>query len=122
MNKKIYIAGHSGMVGSAIYRKYLSEGYENIITRELEELDLTRQEKVEEFFDKEKPEHVIVTAAKVGGILANNTYRAKFLYDNLMIESNVIHAAHIFGVEKLLFTVNNSAYDHCQVLSVHRFK
>ncbi len=109
-NQKIYIAGHKGMVGSAIHRKYLAEGYENIITKELNELDLTRQAEVEKFFEEERPEQVIVAAAKVGGILANNTYRAEFLYDNLMIEANVIHAAHKFGVEKLLFLGSSCIY------------
>ena len=110
MKKKIYIAGHKGMVGSAILRKYESEGYTDIVTKVLEELDLTRQADVEQFFDKEKPEQVIVAAAKVGGILANNTYRAEFLYDNLMIESNIIDAAHKFGVEKLLFLGSSCIY------------
>jgi GDP-L-fucose synthase len=109
-NQKIYIAGHKGMVGSAIHRKYLAEGYQNIITKELNELDLTRQAEVEKFFEEERPEQVIVAAAKVGGILANNTYRAEFLYDNLMIEANVIHAAHKFGVEKLLFLGSSCIY------------
>lgn len=109
-NQKIYIAGHKGMVGSAIHRKYLAEGYKSIITKELIELDLTRQAEVEKFFEEERPEQVIVAAAKVGGILANNTYRAEFLYDNLMIEANVIHAAHKFGVEKLLFLGSSCIY------------
>jgi GDP-L-fucose synthase len=109
-NKKIYIAGHRGMVGSAIYRKFRAEGFSNIITRELEELDLLRQDKVEKFFEKEKPEYVIIAAAKVGGILANNTYRAQFIYENLMIESNIIHTSFQNGVEKLLFLGSSCIY------------
>lgn len=109
-NKKIYIAGHKGMVGSAILRKYESEGYENIVTRDFNKLDLTKQADVETFFELEKPEQVIVAAAKVGGILANNTYRAEFLYDNLMIESNIIHSAYKYGVEKLLFLGSSCIY------------
>lgn len=109
-NKKIYIAGHTGMVGSAILRKYQSEGYTNIITADYPGLDLKRQSEVEAFFEKEKPELVIVAAAKVGGILANNTYRAEFLYDNLMIEANIIHSAYKHGVEKLLFLGSSCIY------------
>lgn len=109
-NKKIYIAGHRGMVGSAIHRKYVSEGFSNIVTRDFSELNLIRQDKVEEFFEREKPEQVIVAAAKVGGILANNTYRAQFLYENLMIEANIIHAAHVYGAEKLLFLGSSCIY------------
>lgn len=109
-NKKIYIAGHKGMVGSAITRKLQSGGYENLVTRSLEELDLTRQEQVEKFFEEEKPQVVIIAAAKVGGILANNTYRAEFIYDNLMIESNIIHAAYKNKVEKLIFLGSSCIY------------
>lgn len=98
------------MVGSAILRRYQAEGYENIITADYPGLDLTRQEQVEEFFEKNKPQHVIVAAAKVGGILANNTYRAEFLYDNLMIEANIIHSAYKSGVEKLLFLGSSCIY------------
>lgn len=108
--KKIYIAGHSGMVGSAVKRKFTAEGCTNIITRELEELDLISQDKVEEFFKSEKPEYVIIAAAKVGGILANNTYRAQFLYENLMIEANIIHAAYQNEIEKLLFLGSSCIY------------
>ena len=107
---KIYIAGHNGMVGSAITRKLQSEGYENLVTRSFEELNLTRQEQVEQFFEEEKPEVVIIAAAKVGGILANNTYRAEFIYDNLMIEANIIHAAYKNGVEKLIFLGSSCIY------------
>jgi GDP-L-fucose synthase len=109
-NKKIYVAGHRGMVGSAILRKLTAESCNNIITRDLNELDLIRQEQVEKFFADEKPDFVIVAAAKVGGILANNTYRAQFIYENLMIESNIIHAAHQNNVEKLLFLGSSCIY------------
>lgn len=107
---KIYIAGHRGMVGSAIMRKLLAEGYENIITRLSSELDLRSQFEVNEFFEKEKPEYVFLAAAKVGGIQANNIYRAEFLYDNLMIESNVIHAAYVNKVKKLMFLGSSCIY------------
>lgn len=109
-DKKIYIAGHKGMVGSAIQRKFTKEGCTDILTRDFTELNLIRQDKVEEFFEKEKPQMVIVAAAKVGGILANNTYRAQFLYENLMIEANIIHAAYEAGVEKLLFLGSSCIY------------
>jgi len=109
-NSKIYIAGHTGMVGSAITRKYKAEGYTNIITRDYPGFDLTNQKEVDDFFKLEKPELVIVAAAKVGGILANNTYRAEFLYDNLMIEANLIHSAHKYGVNKLLFLGSSCIY------------
>jgi GDP-L-fucose synthase len=108
--KKIYIAGHKGMVGSAITRKFASEGFNNIILADYPGLDLKRQSEVEAFFEKEKPELVIVAAAKVGGILANNTYRAEFLYDNLMIEANIIHSAYKNGVEKLIFLGSSCIY------------
>lgn len=109
-NKKVYIAGHNGMVGSAINRKFTQEGFNNILTRNLNELDLTRQIEVEDFFKNEKPEYVILAAAKVGGIFANNKYRAEFIYDNLMIEANVIHAAYKNNVEKLLFLGSSCIY------------
>lgn len=109
-NSKIYVAGHRGMVGSAILRRLQKEGYSSIITRSSQELDLRNQKKVEEFFAAERPEYVFLAAAKVGGILANNTYRAEFLYDNLMIQSNVIHAAYKYGVEKLLFLGSSCIY------------
>ena len=107
---KIFVAGHRGMVGSAICRKLQQEGYSQIITRTSKELDLTDQKAVNDFFEKEKPQFVFLAAAKVGGIHANNTYRADFLYRNLMIESNVIHAAHMYGVEKLLFLGSSCIY------------
>jgi len=107
---KIYLAGHTGLVGSAIMRKLESEGYMNIITRTFEELDLTDQKATREFFEKERPEYVFLAAAKVGGIHANNTYPADFIYINLMIECNVIKAAHEFGVKKLLFLGSSCIY------------
>ena len=110
INSKIYVAGHRGMVGSAIVRKLESLGFANIITRNSAELDLRNQQAVNEFFAKEKPVYVILAAARVGGIMANNTYRAQFLYDNLMIESNVIHAAHTESVRKLLFLGSSCIY------------
>ena len=101
-NAKIYIAGHRGLVGSALVRKLKAQGYNNIITRTHAELDLTRQDDVEKFFEENRPEYVFLAAAKVGGILANNTYKAQFIYENIMIAANVIHAAYKFGVKKLL--------------------
>ncbi len=107
---KIYIAGHRGMVGSGLERKLRKEGYNNIVTRTSAELDLRNQQAVNEFFEKEKPAYVILAAAKVGGIHANNTYRAEFIYDNLMIESNIIHAAYLNQVTKLLFLGSSCIY------------
>ncbi len=109
-NKKIYIAGHQGMVGSAILRKFRSAGYNNFVLRSFEELDLRKQNEVENFFKDEKPEVVIIAAAKVGGILANNKYRAEFLFDNLMIEANIINDAYRNGVEKLIFLGSSCIY------------
>jgi GDP-L-fucose synthase len=109
-NDKIYIAGHNGMVGSAIHRKLEEQGYNNIITRNSSELDLRNQQAVAEFFAKEKPDYVFLAAAKVGGILANNTYRAEFIYDNIMIESNIIHQAYQNDVKKLLFLGSSCIY------------
>ena len=100
-NDKIYIAGHRGMVGSAILRKLQAEGYNNFVFRTSRELDLRNQEAVKAFFKAENPKHVFLAAAKVGGILANNTYRGEFIYDNLMIQSNIIHSAYESGVEKI---------------------
>jgi GDP-L-fucose synthase len=108
--KKIYLAGHRGMVGSAIQRCLTKNSYSNLISRSLDELNLIRQAEVEKFFDTEKPNVVIIAAAKVGGILANNTYRAEFIYENLMIESNIIHAAHQSGVSKLIFLGSSCIY------------
>ncbi len=112
MNKtdKIFIAGHSGMVGSAIHRLLQAEGYTNLVTRTSAELDLRNQQAVHDFFATEKPGYVFLAAAKVGGINANNTYRADFLYDNLLIESNIIHAAYEQQVQKLLFLGSSCIY------------
>ena len=110
LKKKIYLAGYSGMVGSAIKRCLEKNGYANLVYKSIDQLDLIRQEKVEEFFSKEKPEIVIIAAARVGGILANNTYRAQFIYDNLMIESNLIHSSYINKVEKLIFLGSSCIY------------
>jgi GDP-L-fucose synthase len=107
---KIYIAGHRGMVGSGLERKLRKEGYSNIVARTSIELDLRNQQAVNDFFEKEKPEYVILAAAKVGGIHANNTYRAEFIYDNLMIEANIIHAAYLNKVTKLLFLGSSCIY------------
>lgn len=107
---KIYLAGHRGLVGSALKRKLESEGYTNLIFRTHRELDLTNQQDVKEFFEKEKPEYVFLAAAKVGGILANSMYPAEFIYENLMIESNVIHASYKYGVKKLLFLGSSCIY------------
>lgn len=109
-NAKIYVAGHNGMVGSAIVRKLKKEGYENIITRSSKELDLRSQVDVSEFFQTEKPDYVFLAAAKVGGILANNTYRADFLYENLMIQNNVIHSSYENDVTKLMFLGSSCIY------------
>lgn len=109
-NSKIYVAGHRGMVGSAIVRKLKAEGFQNIITRKSSELDLRSQPAVSDFFVKENPEFVFLAAAKVGGIHANNTYRADFLYDNIMIEANIIHAAYKNDVTKLLFLGSSCIY------------
>jgi GDP-L-fucose synthase len=109
-DSKIYIAGHRGMVGSAIHRRLKREGYENFVFRTSDELDLRNQQSVADFFAKEKPEYVFLAAAKVGGILANNTYRAEFLYDNLMIQSNVIENSYRQGVKKLLFLGSSCIY------------
>ena len=107
---KIFIAGHNGMVGSAIERKFIHEGFKNILTFSSRELDLRDQLSVEKFYKKEKPDYVILAAAKVGGIYANNKYKAEFIYDNLMIESNVIHFAYENNVKKLLFLGSSCIY------------
>ena len=109
-NSKIYIAGHRGLVGSAIIRNLKERGFTNIIERTHKELDLRRQEDVERFFEIEKPEYVFLAAAKVGGICANNTYPAEFIYDNLMIESNIIHSSYKTKVKKLLFLGSSCIY------------
>ena len=107
---KIYVAGHEGMVGSAIVRNLEADGYTGVIGRTFSELNLTRQEQVERLFQEEKPEYVFLAAAKVGGIQANNTFPAEFIYDNIMIESNIIHAACKYGVKKLLFLGSSCIY------------
>ena len=107
---KIYVAGHRGMVGSAIVRKFKAEGYTNIVVKTHKELDLKNQLAVASFFEQEKPEYVVLAAAKVGGIQANNIYRAEFLYDNLIIEANVIHQSYVHEVKKLLFLGSSCIY------------
>lgn len=109
-SSKIYVAGHKGMVGSAIMRKLNAEGYHNLVLRTSSELDLRNQAAVENFFAQEKPEYVVLAAAKVGGILANNVFRAEFLYDNFMIEANVIHQSYVHNIKKLLFLGSSCIY------------
>ena len=109
-NFKIFVAGHNGMVGSAIVRKLNEHGFENIITRSRSELDLLNQSDVQKFFQNEKPDQVYLAAAKVGGIFANNTFPAEFIYENLMIQTNVIHQAYQAGVSKLLFLGSSCIY------------
>lgn len=109
-DKKIYVAGHNGMVGSALIRELHNQGYSNILTKSSKDLDLRNQKCVEDFFAFEKPDYVILAAAKVGGIHANNSYPAEFIYDNLMIEANVIHASYINNVSKLLFLGSSCIY------------
>lgn len=112
MNKdaKIYIAGHKGMVGSAIERNLRAKGYNNIVARSFEELNLLDAQSVKDFFETEKPEYVVLAAAKVGGIVANNVYRAQFIYENLMIQNHVIHQSYLSGVKKLLFLGSSCIY------------
>ena len=110
LNSKIYIAGHNGLVGSAVWRALERKGYTNLIGRRSAELDLINQQAVNDFFEAEKPDYVVLVAAKVGGIHANDTYRAQFIYENLMIEANVIHAAYTSGVKKLLFLGSSCIY------------
>ncbi len=109
-NSKIYVAGHRGLVGSAIVKNLQSKGYNNLVLKTHDELDLIDQKAVAEFFEKEKPEYVILAAAKVGGIVANNTYRADFIYENLQIQNNVIHQSYLNGVKKLLFLGSTCIY------------
>lgn len=109
-NSKIYIAGHNGMVGSAIVRKLKAEGYTNLLCRSSQELNLTNQQAVADFFASEKPEYIFMAAAKVGGIHANNIYRANFIYENLMIESNITHQAYLNEVKKMLFLGSSCIY------------
>jgi GDP-L-fucose synthase len=110
ITSKVFVAGHRGMVGSAIVRKLKQEGYTNLVIQPSSELDLRNQQQVNNFFEEQKPEFVFLAAAKVGGILANNTFRAEFLYDNLMIESNIIHASYLNNVKKLLFLGSSCIY------------
>jgi GDP-L-fucose synthase len=109
-NSKIFVAGHRGMVGSAIVRKLEQEGYQNILVRTSKELDLCNQQAVADFFATEKPDYVFLAAAKVGGIIANNTYRAEFIHDNLMIQNNVIHQSYVNHVKKLMFLGSSCIY------------
>ena len=110
ITSKVFVAGHRGMVGSAIVRKLKQEGYANLVIQPSSELDLRNQQQVNNFFEEQKPEYVFLAAAKVGGILANNTFRAEFLYDNLMIESNIIHASYLNNVKKLFFLGSSCIY------------
>ncbi|MDP1726015.1 MAG: GDP-L-fucose synthase [Bacteroidota bacterium] len=110
VSDKIFIAGYRGMVGSAVYRKLEKEGFNNLIGKSSKELDLTNQQKVADFFSAEKPDYVFLAAAKVGGIIANNTYRAQFIFENLMIQSNVIHQSYLNGVKKLMFFGSSCIY------------
>ena len=113
-NSRIYVAGHHGLVGSAIVRKLRDSGYENLLLKGYESLDLLRQERVERFFEQERPEYVFLAAARVGGIWANSHFPAEFIYNNLVIETNVIHASYLYGVKKLLFLGSSCIYPkHC---------
>ena len=109
-NAKIYVAGHRGLVGSALVRKLKAEGYTNILTRTHAETDLTDQRAVSGFFARNRPEYVFLAAAKVGGILANDTYRGEFIYQNLMIQTNIIHQSRVHGVKRLLFLGSSCIY------------
>ncbi|MBW1735751.1 MAG: NAD-dependent epimerase/dehydratase family protein, partial [Deltaproteobacteria bacterium] len=113
-DSKIYVAGHRGLVGSAIVRRLRDAGHENLVLRTHRDLDLLRQDRVERFFEEERPEYVFLAAAKVGGIWANSYFPADFIYSNLVIETNVIHAAYLHGVKKLLFLGSSCIYPkHC---------
>lgn len=109
-NNKIYVAGHTGLVGSAIIKRLKKQDYKNIITKDFPELDLTRQNDTENFIRNERPEYIFLVAGKVGGILANNTYPAEFIYQNIMIEANVINSAYLYGVKKILFFGSSCIY------------
>jgi len=109
-NEKIYIAGHRGMVGSSLVRRLTREGFSNILTRQTQDLDLRRQSDVDQFIEHEQPKYIIIAAAKVGGIMANNTFRGEFIYDNLMIQTNIIHSAYKHGVSKLMFLGSSCIY------------
>ena len=119
LDSKIYVAGHRGMVGSAIIRKLRTDGYNNIFTRSSQELDLRRQESVERFFSKEKPDYVFLAAAKVGGIMANSMYQADFMYDNIVMEMNVIKAAYDNHIKKLLFLGSSCIYPRLAPQPIH---
>jgi len=121
IDSKIYIAGHKGLVGSAITEKLKESGYNNIIVRSHKELDLTRQKDTENFFEKERPEYVFLAAAKVGGILANSTYKANFIYDNIMIAANVIYASYKYGVKKLLNLGSSCIYPKISAIKLCRY-
>ena len=110
LSSKIYIAGHRGMVGSALVRNLIAQGFTNLVYKTRQELDLCIQQDVNDFFEKERPEYVFLAAAKVGGILANNTYRADFIYENLMLQNNIIHAAYKNKVKKLMFLGSSCIY------------
>jgi len=110
LTSRIYIAGHRGMVGSALLRKLRSNGFSNFVLRTSAELDLRNQEAVNSFFETERPDYVFLAAAKVGGIMANNTFRAEFIYDNMMIQNNIIHSSYVYGVRKLLFLGSSCIY------------
>src|SRR3990167_8544879 len=112
MNKsdKIYVAGHNGLIGSAIVRRLVKDGYTNILTRNHAELDLTDQYKVKSFFEREKPDYVFFSAAKDGGVFANNTYRAEFIYENIMMQNNVIHHAFLSEAKKMIFLACGDVY------------
>lgn len=110
LTSRIYIAGHRGMVGSALLRKLRSKGFSNFVLRTSAELDLRNQEAVNSFFETERPDYVFLAAAKVGGIMANNTFRAEFIYDNMMIQNNIIHSSYVYGVRKLLFLGSSCIY------------
>lgn len=118
-NSKIYIAGHNGMVGSAIKRNLENKGFTNLVTRSFEELDLLNEQAVAQFFAQEKPEYVVLAAAKVGGIVANMTYRAQFIYENLMIQNHVIHQSYVHGVKKLLFLGSSCIYPRMAEQPIH---
>ncbi|MFM2049098.1 MAG: hypothetical protein RI955_1646, partial [Bacteroidota bacterium] len=107
---KIYVAGHTGMLGSAIVRQLIANGYTNLLLQTSTQLDLRNQQLVNTFFENEQPEYVFIAAAKVGGILANNTYRADFIYDNLMMQSNIIHASYMHKAKKILFIGSSCIY------------
>jgi GDP-L-fucose synthase len=109
-SSKIYVAGHTGLVGSALVRNLQDQGYKNLVYKTFEELDLTNQQAVADFFELEKPEYIFLAAAKVGGIMANNTYPAQFIYENLQIQNNIIHQAYLNGVKKLLFLGSSCIY------------